>query len=336
VRPTDPDVLLLGASGAVGSDIRERLCAAGVAVHAVGRRAPDAGIDTRWTLGVEPAPRELRRSWRCVINAVADTRWTMTPEEAKAANVRTAEALLEVADEATHVVHLSTSFIGGSGSPPPKIDLTAYRNTYEWSKALSERAVLDAHPDATILRFPIVVGRRTDGRLARFSGFFKVVGAVATGLLPAFVRAPGGILDVVAADDVSRMVASIVDGALPRGRIVLGQGDAAPAVDHVLDVVLEGLDEWRLANGLERLPHPPRVDHERWTRFFLPFARAELSPVHAKTLDVLGQFLPYLSITEPVGVTWRVPPLDDAIRMTIACWAEAHRRVASSTPRAWR
>jgi nucleoside-diphosphate-sugar epimerase len=41
-----------------------------------------------------------------------------------------------------------------------------YRNHYEWSKAAAERLVRERYGDVTIVRPPLVVGRRSDGTVA--------------------------------------------------------------------------------------------------------------------------------------------------------------------------
>ena len=49
----------------------------------------------------------------------------------------------------------------------------------------------------------------------------------------------------------------------------------------------------------------------------------------------LAEFLPYMAITEPVEVNWRVQPVLDCVELSIFRWAEAFPRLAMATPAPW-
>lgn len=77
-------------------------------------------------------------------------------EVAYAVNARAPELLAAAAREVgAHFVHISTDYVFGAGVPrrPLQIDDPKHPNTvYGASKLAGERAVLDAHPDAAIVR----------------------------------------------------------------------------------------------------------------------------------------------------------------------------------------
>ena len=63
-------------------------------------------------------------------------------------------------------------------------DPADYRNTYEWSKAHAERLARELFPQLTIIRPPLIVGRRLDGRAARFAGMYTILRGMTRALDP--------------------------------------------------------------------------------------------------------------------------------------------------------
>jgi nucleoside-diphosphate-sugar epimerase len=330
------NVLVTGATGIVGSEVcrwlRDQPDLAVTAVSA--RGAPNHGV-LAWNMGVDEPPADLRRHWDVIVNAAASTRWSMTEQEARAANVLSVEALHRLDPRPGQLVHLSTTHVIGLRGSVESHELSDYHNSYEWSKAAAERFVRHHYPQAVILRFPIVLGRRHDGEIARFTGFFKLLKAIASGMMPAIVGLPNAYLEIVSVDDVAATIARIVAESRTGMTMVLGRADRAPTVDHVFDVLFSVINAWRAGRGVAELVRPPLLNPDRWDRFFLPFARQHLSPAQRRVIDVFSEFRPYLTMTQPLPASEIVDDVGPVIRRTVRRWAQQNPVAASAIPRAW-
>ncbi|WP_019633397.1 NAD-dependent epimerase/dehydratase family protein [Actinomadura atramentaria] len=333
-------VLVTGATGLVGFEVADRLRGRpGVAVTATSRRPGTAPPDAvPWTIGGEPRPARLDRHWDVIVHTAADVRWTMTPEQAHRANVATVAALRPLISADTHLVHVSTAYAGGLRGDVSSDDPADYRNTYEWSKAGAERLVRELPGPVTVVRPPLIVGRRADGRAARFAGMYTILRGIAAGSVPVLAAEPDALVDVVPVDDLGDL---LVETALrpPDGGtapVVLAGGDRAPSVRAAVEAMLDGLNAWRAERGIERLVAPRVVPPESWHRFFLPFAREHLTARQNRMIDLLRVFEPYFSLTGPLVPTRRVTGVEDCVRASAAYWADRNPRLASLRPRPWR
>lgn len=328
-------VLLAGATGAVGTEIASVLAQRDVDLVRVARSEGDGVVS--WRIGEVECPSELRdTNWDVVVNAAAQTRWNQTPPQAMRANVASTIQLLELCGPDTLFVQLSTAHAVGLRGSVESDDLSDFRNPYEWSKAAAERAVGASGIPHRIVRFPIVFGRRSDGHLARYSGLFKVFSAATSGLAPALVGRADALFDVVPVDEVAAVVARVVVDDPGPMLLRIGAGAATPCVGDVVDLVFGQLERWRAAYDLAPIVRPPLLDPDRWHRFYLPFARTELSAVQLKTIDLFSEFEPYFCITTPFECDVEVGEITSVIEKTVWTWAERHRNASSREQMAWR
>ncbi|GAB3654642.1 NAD-dependent epimerase/dehydratase family protein [Streptomyces sparsus] len=334
---TSPQVLVTGATGAVGGELVRRLTDAGCAVDGVSSRGGPGPDQVAWRMGAEPPPPRLRRHWDAVVNCAADTRWNRSPEAAEQANVGPARELLRLLADRTHLVQMSTSFACGLRGDGQSADPADYRNTYEWSKACTERLVRAEHPATDVVRFPAVLGRHGDGHIDRFSGFYWVSAGLCSGSLPALVAHRDAYVEGVAVDDLAAWTTRLImDGPPTSPRtFVLGRGAHAPRVGEVFDLMLTALNAWRARNGASPLPAPPFVTPQAWNRFYFPFAREHLSRAQLRRVELYAAFQPYWAIEEPLPFTDLMPDITDAITASYRYWAEHNRAAASAEPRAW-
>lgn len=335
---TPARILVTGATGAVGSAVLRALRTAGHEACGVSRRGGEEPWQYTWRIGREEPPAALRGPWAGVVHCAADTRWHLPAEKAEDANVAPLRALLSRTGPATHFIQLSSSYAtgleGDVASPAPD----AYRNSYEWSKAAAERLVHAGRDSADIVRFPIVLGARADGRLDRYSGFFWLPAALCNGAVPALVGEEKALLDVVSADDVAEHVTRLVAGGPPAGRrlSVLGRGDRAQRVEEVFGTVLEALNSWRAARGVPLLDPLPYVTPDQWNRFYLPFAEQHLDRAQLRRITAFRAYQGYLSVTVPFEVTDRVADTAQVVHRSITRWADAHEAAARRIPKPWR
>ncbi|MFN0024629.1 MAG: dTDP-4-dehydrorhamnose reductase [Parvularculaceae bacterium] len=145
-------ILLFGPSGQVG---RETIAAAkrrGLRVTALSRAEADLSMPGAGAAAVERAKPDA------VINAAAWTAVDKAETERAAATRLNAEAPAEIAAAASaagaRFVHLSTDYVfNGAGSAPlDETAPTAPLNTYGSTKLDGEQRVLEANPDAIIIR----------------------------------------------------------------------------------------------------------------------------------------------------------------------------------------
>jgi nucleoside-diphosphate-sugar epimerase len=330
-------VLVTGATGLIGSETMRALRARG-AGQVVGVARHAARDVVAWDIGTQPAPPELRHGrWDAIAHAAASTRWTMTPNDAVQANVATVRALQAVAMPTTRLVHVSTAFALGRRGDVTSPALSDFRNTYEWSKASAERCARELFQEVAIVRPPLTIGRRADGRAVRFAGLYLLLRGIASSMIPAVVGDEQAFFDVVPADDVATRIADLVlDASLPRQRVVtVAGGSAALRVGTALELIVATLNAWRTERGIPAIPPPPLLSPERWERFFRPFVAARLSPRQLRVLHVLSNFEPYLAITEPLRPTHQITDVEPCLAASVRFWAHANPRIAVLPPAPW-
>lgn len=335
----DARVLVTGATGLVGAEVLGLLrdCGCRELAGVSRARSADGSAVVAWDMANEPPP-PLQGSWDVIVNTAANTRWTMTPDEAFAANVATVAALRPLAGPGTLVIHVSTAYAVGLRDDCESEELGDYRNTYEWSKAAAERLARASFPRLAIVRPPLTIGRREDGRAARFTGMYLFLRGICAGTVPALVGLADAYFDVVPVDDLASLIAGLAaDPAVGNSEVLTPAGGAgAPRVGRAVELMLAALNEWRAGERAGALAAPPILEPERWRRFFLPFARGQLTARQLRTLELLGNFEPYLQMTTPLTPTHLVDQVEDAIAVSAAYWAQRHRRLALRAPQPWR
>ncbi|MFI5533074.1 SDR family oxidoreductase [Kitasatospora sp. NPDC051853] len=332
-------ILLTGATGVVGTETLGLLRATGHTVVPVARRAtPEAPLP--WRIGAEPPPAALAGHWDVIVHAAATTRWTLTRQEAVAANLGPLRAVLALADRDTHLVQVSTAYVGGTRNPGDLrgAEFEGYRNGYEWSKARCEELARDEHPGPlTVVRPPLVVGRSDDGRIARFSGPYTILQALVSGLAAVVVGDPDGYAEISPVDQVAEVIAAAALAAPPAAprTEVIAAGPACLRLSELLDVICGTLNSCRAAHGAAPIARPPLVPVERWDRFFLPLADRHLSPFQAQAVKLLAMFQSYTAMTEPFAPTHPVRDPATVMATAVRHWAGAKPRLALARPEPW-
>ncbi|HEY7147284.1 MAG TPA: SDR family oxidoreductase [Streptosporangiaceae bacterium] len=328
-------ILLTGATGIVGSQVRRLLGQPGQAVVPVTRREPDGPGTIRWNMGQEPPPPALRRDWDVIIHAAASTRWTMTRAEATAENIEPARAILDLAGDATHVIHVSTAYAGHAGTLAGPFG--GYRNGYEWSKARCEELMLAREGPVTIVAPPLILGSRADGAIARFSGPYTLLQALVSGLAAVIVGDPDGYAEIAPVDQVAEVIAAAAAGPARAGRRteVIAAGPRCLRLHEMVDIILGELNQWRATQRLAPVQPPPTLSLDRWHRFYLPLAREYLSAVQNQTVQLLGMFEAYTSMPAPFAPTCPVQDPAAVLASSVRYWISAKPRLARRTPQPW-
>ncbi|MCF3965536.1 SDR family oxidoreductase [Streptomyces fuscigenes] len=308
-------------------------------VTAVARRARGTAV-TCWAIGAEPPPAALSGHWDVIVHCAASTRWTLSRPEAEAANVAPLRAVLDLADRDTHVVHVSTAYVGGRRSADDLrgAEFEGYRNGYEWSKAVCERVVREVHPGPlTIVRPPLVMGRRDTGAIARFSGPYTILHALVSGTAAVIVGDPEGYAEISPVDEVADVVVRAALGAPPAAPVVevIAGGADSLRLASLVSIACGTLNEFRQAHGAAPIEQPPFVATEAWNRFFLPLADQYLSPFQQQAVRLLAMFQSYTSMASPFEPTHRVRDPGAVLERAVRRWAEGKPRLALAAPDPW-
>ncbi|WP_030387861.1 SDR family oxidoreductase [Streptomyces sp. NRRL S-241] len=355
-------ILVTGAQGVVGTEVAERLAA-----EAAGRTGPDLVRTARravatgttgttgnngttdnngpapvlWNIGAEPAPDPLTgRPWDVIVHTAASTRWTMSRQEATDANIRTLRAVLALAGPDTHVVHVSTAYVGGVRAPEDLrgAEFEGYRNGYEWSKSVCEEIVATDHRGpATIVRPPLVLGRREDGRIGRFSGPYSLFPALVSGLAAVVVGDPDGYAEISPVDEVAEVIAGAALGAPPASPLteVIAAGQDSMRLRDLVRITCDTLNAFRAEHGVDPIAQPPTVSTDSWNRFFLPLAAQWLSPVQQEAVKLLAMFQSYTSMGEPFEPTRKVADPGGVMAASVLHWARSKPRQALGRTVPW-
>lgn len=331
-------VLLTGATGVVGAEVRRLLEAGGVEPRCVSRRAAPGVLS--WCMGREAAPGDLGGRWDVIVHTAASTRWTMSRAEALAANVEPLRAVLDLADPDTHVVHLSTAYVGTadptSKAADPEFD--GYRNGYEWSKARCEEELLTRHQGAiTVIRPPLILGRGSDGAIERFSGPYTLLQSLVSGLAAAVVGEPGGFAEIAPVDLVATAVVNaVLERPAGAGTFVtLAAGKHCLQLSSMVELLCRELNAARARVGAPPIDVPPMVSLDSWQRFYLPLAEGYLSPMQHEAVRLLGMFESYTSMSSPFRPDLVVEDPSEVVIRSVRHWAQARPRLLAKTPKPW-
>jgi nucleoside-diphosphate-sugar epimerase len=349
-------ILLTGATGLVGTQLRADLRAAAPDAHLVGtsRSGSRDGTVIAWDMAASsPPPAELAGPWHVIVNNAADVRWTMAPEDALRANVTTLDGLGSVANPNTHVIHVSTAFATGHTGSTASEHLVDYRNTYEWSKAAGERLAAERFARLTIVRPSLIMGRRADGHAARFAGLYVLLRGISSSTIPAVPAASGAVIDMVPVDDFTQFLRQLALGTAPAADgeaglldalpaagaprvFTFANGPEAPLVSDVVPAMVDALNAWRAERDLVPFGQPKLIEPDAWDRFFLAFAREHLTARQQRSLDLLRAYEPYLQLSEYRPATHVVRDVLPSITASARYWADTFPRLAGMPLRPWK
>ncbi|WCB96303.1 nucleotide-sugar epimerase [Baekduia alba] len=198
---------------------------------------PGLGLD-------EPALDALAAEIDTVVHCAASVQFTLPYDEAYAINVGGTRAMLDLAARAPGLerfVHVSTAYVAGD-RPGPYCESEGDvgqrpRNTYEQTKLIAERHVLDAGlPCTSILRPSIVVGDSRTGWTPAFNVIYWPLRAFARGLFPVVPADADARVDIVPVDTVADALLTLADGPERSGTFHVVAGDDAPTARRLTEL----------------------------------------------------------------------------------------------------
>lgn len=202
---------------------------------------------------LELAPRELAGVTH-VLHCAAAVSFDQPIADARAANVASTRAVLDVAHRAPRLerlVHVSTAYVAGRTSTvfaESDRDIgQSFRNSYEQTKLEAEQlAAAHAHTLPVVVARPsIVVGEAGTGWTTSFNVVYPMLRAYRRGLVRSVPASPGAAVDVVTGDYVAdALIALLLDVPGARGTYHLVAGDGALTMGALSSLAAEafGLD----------------------------------------------------------------------------------------------
>jgi thioester reductase-like protein len=212
-----------------------------------------------------------------VVHCAASVQFTLPYEEAHAINVGGTRAVLDLAARAPALdrfVHVSTAYVAGD-RPGPYCESEGDvgqrpRNTYEQTKLIAERHVLEAGlPATSILRPSIVVGDSRTGWTPAFNVIYWPLRAFARGLFPVVPGAPDARVDIVPVDTVADALLTLAHGPAQSGTFHVVAGDDAPTARRLTELAARAFGA-ALPDFVEPGTAP---DIEQRAGAFLPYFR---------------------------------------------------------------
>jgi nucleoside-diphosphate-sugar epimerase len=298
-----PVILLTGASGVLGralvdelSDDFHLVCPRHRTPLADPRVEEIPGADLlREDLGLAPARRRsLRKQVDLVLHCAAQTNWSLPRERIREANVDGTEHLLDFAasaDAAFH--HVSTAFV--ARHPGSTAAAGSGVAAYIESKVASEELVRGSGLPGTIVRPSVIIGDSRTGRIARYQGLHKVIGAIMQGTVPLIPAGPGSLVDCVPQDIVARAVGVVMRRGARSGEFWLTAGAQAPQVVEAVDASLEAA-----ARAGLRPVAPRQLPIEAVNRLLIPMLDGLMDESLRRSLEVFLELLMVFQSDSPL------------------------------------
>jgi nucleoside-diphosphate-sugar epimerase len=315
--------LVTGATGVVGSAVTEKLVQSGHTVYALSRNPAShqhprlhhiTGDVTREDLGLSARDRQkIRANATVVIHAAGEVAFNHTEEIYRRVNTEGTANCVKVARSiGARFVYVSTAY-ASRVTEPGFVDRRRAASSYAVSKHAAEHIVREYFPSAVIVRPSIVVGRSTDGHIARWQGLHHFVRNLLRGRFPFIPTEPIWTLDTIPVDHLATFVATAAEGGYSGQTLWATIGDAAlPNADIVATALGSG-------SPLPRFVHPEIFD--RLIRpAFLPELPVDVSRYIESLFEAIDQLFttaPFPSdLTAITGITWSPADSREIIRKT--------------------
>lgn len=292
-------VLITGATGAVGSELLDRLSSrAGtsinVLVHGGAERHAEIASIVSGTLadvslvegdicagpslGLSPEVIEsLTATTTHIIHCGGSTSFTLPLSEARALNVEGTRNVLDFARRCSSLesaAFFSTVYVSGRrsgtfGEDDHGDDGFGFVNTYEQSKAEMEALVREAMSEVPILllRLSTVVGDSRTGAVRGFNAVHQAIRLLYNGLAPMIPGDPGNRVDIVSSDFVAEAALHLIDQFPAGGVFHLASGDKASTLDELIGSTVDSLIRFRPAWRKRAIERPLLVDLDTYELF---------------------------------------------------------------------
>lgn len=222
-------------------------------------------------LAIRPeVKRQILDRVTVIVHAAADTRFSAVLDEARAVNLRGAETMLAFAAMCPRlraIVALSTVHVAGRRTGTILEEelhhACGFVNAYEQSKYEAELRLRERMKDLpiSVLRLSTVLGRSTDGDVARMAAIHHALRLCYTSLAPMIPGVPDGPVDLIAVDYVAAAAAQLAIDSFQAGRTFhICGGQDVLTIDELLGLTLKTFLRYRPSWRKRMIEMPAVVD----------------------------------------------------------------------------
>ncbi len=256
-----------------------------------GVRSVRGNVSSPW-LGLQPGEYEaLARRVDLVVHAAAVVSFSQSEDHA-ATNVVGTQEVLRFAERAgAPLVHVSTAYL----HPQDNAENPRTSVRYAASKRAAEQVVRQATVPTSIVRPSIVIGRSDTGETSEFQGFYRVLSAMRSGMLPMLPFGRHWPLDLIPCDVVADGIATVLERDLFGRDFWLTAGSRALSVAQAVELLMEH----SRAQGIP-VESPRFVAPDTYHRLIAPvFLDALPRKMRMAVSSLMDLFLDYVSMEEP-------------------------------------
>ena len=209
---------------------------------------PDLGITAE-------VKRQILDRVTVIVHAAADTRFSASLDEARAVNLGGTKSVLAFAaicPRLKAVVALSTVHVAGRRTGTILEEelhhACGFANSYEQSKYESELLLREHMKDLpiSVLRLSTVLGRSTDGEVARLAAIHHALRLCYSSLAPMIPGVPESAVDLIAVDYVAAAVSHFATDGFQAGRTFhICGGEDVLTIEELLALILETFLRYR-------------------------------------------------------------------------------------------
>jgi nucleoside-diphosphate-sugar epimerase len=319
-----PALLLTGATGLIGSELRERLLATKPArrIIALSRQQEKiralnllpgvvavSGDVTHPLLALSPRSyAKLAASVTEVVHCAAATRFGLPLEQARATNTQGTRNVLALARRCSQLekfVHLSTVYVVGRAAghfaEVPVRHPNGFTNTYQQSKYEAEELVVEAMNDipAAVFRLSSVFGNSETGCVRQFNYTHQLLRLFPRNLLPLVPGEPDAPIDLVSTDWATAALAYLFEFGFAPGKIyhLCAGRDHSLTLREIIDLTVSIFESHPVGRRWLPIRVPELVSLSRYEAY-AHTRRREGDKLLNGLLRALGYFVPHLAIVQ--------------------------------------
>jgi thioester reductase-like protein len=198
------------------------------------------------------------------IHCAADVSWTKQLNDITPTNVQGSINFCKIIRDISvspKVIYLSSAYTSTGD--------WNYRNTYEESKALGELEIKKRFPGIPISVFScsLVIGHSKTGEIERFHGLYPLIKFATLFDVPFLVGRKSCLIDLVPVDwtveQLFEMVKRHINGESNQ-EVVASVGDSRISLSHLIDLIYQQINKYRLETGFPDKPVPPILSYRQW------------------------------------------------------------------------
>ena len=268
------------------------------------------------------------------VHCAADVSWKKELDKILSVNLGGSTnfcRLIEQSSLQARLIYISTAYTSTED--------WVYRNSYEESKAIAEKAIKKDFSKLQIKTFStsIVVGNTKTGKISRFHGLYPLLKYLALFDVPFIVGREDSLLDVVpvdwVADELFAMIDKVAAGTCCQD-VVASSGPCRVTTKDLLRIVYERINSFRISNGFDKKTVPAIIPYRRWLFLKRSLKAWKVDSVSTKMLNyftsLMESYRYYIAddkyaVLPPANVTESAPNPTGYLGKTADYWLNEHK-----------